>query len=50
MGEQNDVGPVHTEGDVLIHVSAEEAARDIALDAYADWSDAERICVNAKAL
>jgi len=29
---------------------AEEAARDIALDAYAGWSDAERICVNVKTL
>jgi len=50
MGEQNDVGQARTEGDVLIHLPADEAARDIALDAYADWSDAERICVTVKAL
>ena len=31
-------------------MSVDQAARDIALDAYASWSDAERIVVNVDTL
>jgi glyoxylase-like metal-dependent hydrolase (beta-lactamase superfamily II) len=51
------VGPAHTRGDVLVHVPQDrtvlpvfQAARDISLDSFAGWGDAERMVVNVASL